>query len=104
MRRGLAVVFIVLSLAACAENRQQHYAKAVLGRPEPKNQKERIVECGWLEGEIARQQNLGASGSGVSAAPRMAATYRIVTRNNIKVLQTRGAYLRCWPGAFPGAN
>jgi hypothetical protein len=90
------ILLPVLFLSACAEhNAQQNYAYNVLNRPDPHDESERIVECGWLGGEKARQQNLGDNGSGVSAAPRMAAYYRIVTNDNIGIIQARMNYLKC---------
>ena len=96
LARCITILLPVLFLSACGtQNAQQHYAASVLSRPDPHDESERIVECGWLGGEKARQQNMGDNGAGVSAAPRMAAYYRIVTRDNMDVIQARMNYLQC---------
>jgi hypothetical protein len=96
LAQGTAILLSIIFLSACGmQSKQQNYAYTILNRPVPHDESERIVECGWLGGEKARQTNLGDNGSGVYSAGRTAAYYRIVTNDNIGIIQTRMNYLQC---------
>lgn len=89
----IALLALALMIASCAT--QPRYADQVLGRPLPTTTEAKAGECGWLRGEIARQQSIAGVGTAMATTPVMAAAYQAQARQNIAALETRASRVGC---------
>jgi hypothetical protein len=98
---GAWALVSTMLLAAC-QNHGPSYDETILSRPMPQTDQERQQECNWIQGEIARQQNLAQIGSTMATSPLMAVAYQSAARNNIAALNARASNVNC-TAAFSSA-
>jgi hypothetical protein len=98
----IVILFLTLSTVACQQGNRQSYGDAVLSRPMPTDEGQRVEECNWIRSEIARQQSLGQVGTAMATTPLMTVVMQAAARKNIAALESRASNVQC-TAAFSNA-
>jgi hypothetical protein len=91
----LTVILVIVILAGCSNQPTQDYADSVLNRPMPTSDNQKMQECTWIRGEIARQQSIGAIAPMQASSPMMGMVFRAKAQQNVAALESRAANIQC---------
>lgn len=91
----LVFIAVFLLLSGCSSQPRQNYSDAILNRPLPTDDNQRIEECNWIRNEIARQEGLGSALASQQSSSLMSIAIRTKSQQNIAALDSRAANIRC---------
>ncbi|WP_162085238.1 hypothetical protein [Sulfuriferula nivalis] len=91
----LFILAIFTLLTGCANQPSQNYSDAILNRPLPANNDQRMKECNWIRSEIARQDVLGTTLASQQTSPFMVMAFKTRSQQNIAALESRAANIQC---------
>src|SRR5258706_12128587 len=97
MANRAVLIIVALALLGCrgGQTNRESYADAVLNRPLPASNEQRVQECNQIRAETARRQSLAQIGATTATSPLVAAAFQATARQNVAALEARASNIQC---------